>query len=142
MTPALALEHVTCTFASREGQGQRYTAVRDTSIAVAEGEFVSVVGPTGCGKSTLLNVAAGLLQPSAGKVRVLGEPLGGINAKAGYMASNSRASTGASRNAALLNGWRASASPASRSAIRTSSRAGCASAWRWRRSSSSIHGCC
>jgi NitT/TauT family transport system ATP-binding protein len=85
MTPALALEHVTCTFASREGQGQRYTAVRDTSIAVAEGEFVSVVGPTGCGKSTLLNVAAGLLQPSAGKVRVLGEPLGGINAKAGYM---------------------------------------------------------
>lgn len=85
MTPALALEHITCTFASRERQGERYTAVRDTTIAVGEGEFVSVVGPTGCGKSTLLNVAAGLLQPSAGKVRVLGEPLAGINAKAGYM---------------------------------------------------------
>jgi NitT/TauT family transport system ATP-binding protein len=85
MTPALSLEHITCTFASRERQGERYTAVRDTTLAVGEGEFVSVVGPTGCGKSTLLNIAAGLLVPSAGRVRVLGEPLAGINAKAGYM---------------------------------------------------------
>ena len=84
-TPALSLERITCTFASRERQGERYTAVKDTTIAVGEGEFVSVVGPTGCGKSTLLNVAAGLLQPSAGAVRVLGEPLAGVNAKAGYM---------------------------------------------------------
>jgi NitT/TauT family transport system ATP-binding protein len=43
------------------------------------------VGPTGCGKSTLLNVAAGLLQPSSGHVRVLGAPLSGINRRAGYM---------------------------------------------------------
>ena len=85
MTPALALDRITCTFASRERQGERYTAVKDASIAVGEGEFVSVVGPTGCGKSTLLNVAAGLLAPSAGEVRVLGERLAGINAKAGYM---------------------------------------------------------
>jgi NitT/TauT family transport system ATP-binding protein len=84
-TPALSLERITCTFASRERLGERYTAVRDTTIAVAEGEFVSVVGPTGCGKSTLLNVAAGLLAPSSGNVHVLGEPLAGINAKAGYM---------------------------------------------------------
>jgi NitT/TauT family transport system ATP-binding protein len=84
-TPALSLERITCTFASRERQGERYTAVRDTTIAVAEGEFVSVVGPTGCGKSTLLNVAAGLLAPSSGQVRVLGESLAGINAKAGYI---------------------------------------------------------
>ena len=49
------------------------------------GEFVSVVGPTGCGKSTLLNVAAGLLAPSAGEVRVSGEPLAGLNRKAGYL---------------------------------------------------------
>jgi NitT/TauT family transport system ATP-binding protein len=83
--PALALEHVTCTFASREHPGDRYTAVRDTTLTVDEGEFVSVVGPTGCGKSTLLNVAAGLLAPSSGDVRVLGEPLAGINRSAGYM---------------------------------------------------------
>jgi NitT/TauT family transport system ATP-binding protein len=52
---------------------------------VGDGEFVSVVGPTGCGKSTVLNVAAGLLQPSVGTVRVFGQPLVGINRRAGYM---------------------------------------------------------
>ncbi|MGH8712523.1 MAG: ABC transporter ATP-binding protein [Casimicrobiaceae bacterium] len=83
--PALALDRITCTFASRERAGDRYTAVRDTTLAVGEGEFVSVVGPTGCGKSTLLNVAAGLLAPSSGAVRILGEPLAGVNRKAGYM---------------------------------------------------------
>ena len=84
-TPALLLDHVTCAFASRETSGERYTAVRDTTLAVGSGEFVSVVGPTGCGKSTLLNVAAGLLQPSSGNVRVQGAPLSGINRRAGYM---------------------------------------------------------
>ena len=44
-----------------------------------------MVGPTGCGKTTLLNVAAGLLAPSAGSVRVHGELLKGINARAGYL---------------------------------------------------------
>ena len=83
--PALALDRITCTFASRERAGDRYTAVRDTTITVGEGEFVSVVGPTGCGKSTLLNVAAGLLAPSSGQVRVMGSPLAGINRTAGYM---------------------------------------------------------
>jgi NitT/TauT family transport system ATP-binding protein len=84
-TPALLLDHVTCAFASREKSGKRYTAVKDATLTVAAGEFVSVVGPTGCGKSTLLNVAAGLLHPSSGHVRVLGAPLSGINRRAGYM---------------------------------------------------------
>ena len=57
----------------------------DASLRVQPGEFVSVVGPTGCGKSTLLNVAAGLLTPSLGEVRVFGQVLQGINARAGYM---------------------------------------------------------
>ena len=83
--PALALERVTCTFVSRDDPAQRYTAVRDTTMHVAAGEFVSVVGPTGCGKSTLLNIAAGLLEPSAGGVRVFGEPLVGLNRRAGYL---------------------------------------------------------
>lgn len=82
---ALSLDAVTCTFVSRDDRSQRYTAVRDVTLAIAPGEFVSVVGPTGCGKSTLLNVAAGLLEPSAGTVHVFGQPLAGINARAGYM---------------------------------------------------------
>jgi len=85
VTPALALERITCTFVSREDRSQRYTAVRDTTLVVQAGEFVSVVGPTGCGKSTLLNVAAGLLEPSAGTVRVHGEVLQGTNTRAGYL---------------------------------------------------------
>src|SRR5258707_13358401 len=85
MLPALALEHIECTFSSRDDSSERYTAVRDTTLRVGEGEFVSVVGPTGCGKTTLLNVAAGLLQPSAGAVTVFGTPLAGINSRAGYM---------------------------------------------------------
>ncbi len=83
--PALGLAGVTCTFISRDAPGQRYTAVRDVTLAVAPGEFVSVVGPTGCGKSTLLNVAAGLLEPSSGRVTIFGESLTGLNRRAGYM---------------------------------------------------------
>jgi NitT/TauT family transport system ATP-binding protein len=85
VSPALALENITCTFVSREDRTRRYTAVKAVSLSVAPGEFVSVVGPTGCGKTTLLNVAAGLLEPSGGKVRVFGEPLAGVNARAGYL---------------------------------------------------------
>ena len=82
---ALSLQGVACTFVSNHDAAQRYTAVRDVSMTVGEGEFVSVVGPTGCGKSTLLNVAAGLLAPSTGTVEVFGVPLAGINTRAGYM---------------------------------------------------------
>jgi NitT/TauT family transport system ATP-binding protein len=81
--PALALDDVRVTFVSQDGS--RYTAVRDTTLRVAPGEFVAVVGPTGCGKSTLLNVAAGLMQPSSGRASVFGQALAGLNRKAGYL---------------------------------------------------------
>jgi NitT/TauT family transport system ATP-binding protein len=80
---ALSLRDIRCTFVSRDGK--RYTAVADTTLQVAPGEFVSVVGPTGCGKTTLLNVGAGLIEPSTGTVAVRGEKLSGINRLAGYM---------------------------------------------------------
>jgi NitT/TauT family transport system ATP-binding protein len=82
---ALELLDISCTFRSKDERGQRYTAVAGTSLRVRAGEFVSVVGPTGCGKSTLLNVGAGLLEPSSGTVKVFGQPLSGINTRAGYM---------------------------------------------------------
>jgi NitT/TauT family transport system ATP-binding protein len=85
LAPALWLDNMTCTFVSKDNRSQRYTAVADTTLAIAPGEFVSVVGPTGCGKSTLLNVGAGLLNPSSGSVRVFGEELAGVNRRAGYM---------------------------------------------------------
>ncbi|MES2383171.1 MAG: ABC transporter ATP-binding protein [Pseudomonadota bacterium] len=82
---ALELLDVTCTFRSREDAGQAYTAVGETTLRIRAGEFVSVVGPTGCGKSTLLNIGAGLLPPTSGAVKVFGQPLSGINTRAGYM---------------------------------------------------------
>lgn len=83
--PCIELRDVACTFVSADAPGQRYTAVENVSLSVAEGEFVSVVGPTGCGKSTLLNMVAGLLPPSQGQVYIKGQPLLGINPSAGYM---------------------------------------------------------
>jgi NitT/TauT family transport system ATP-binding protein len=62
-----------------------YVAVRDIDFEVRQGSFVSVVGPSGCGKSTLLNLAAGLLQPTSGTIRIFDQPLTGLNARAGYM---------------------------------------------------------
>ncbi|MEI8401292.1 MAG: ABC transporter ATP-binding protein [Alcaligenaceae bacterium] len=84
-TPALLLKDITCTFVSRDDPSQRYTAVANSTLSVAPGEFVSVVGPTGCGKSTLLNIAAGLLAPSSGVVESFGETLTGVNKRSGYM---------------------------------------------------------
>ena len=62
-----------------------FHAVRGAELSVGPGEFVSIVGPTGCGKSTLLNAAAGLLTPAAGQVVIEGQPLQGLNRKAGYL---------------------------------------------------------
>ena len=81
--PAVALSQVAVTF--RLADGGAYPAVERTSLAVADGEFVTIVGPTGCGKSTLLNIAAGLIAPSAGSVDIFGAPLLGINRLAGYL---------------------------------------------------------
>ena len=80
---SVTLRDVTVAF--RLAGAATYTAVQNASLAVRQGEFVAIVGPTGCGKSTLLNVAAGLLAPSSGRVEVFGSPLVGFNRTAGYL---------------------------------------------------------
>src|SRR6202162_596235 len=80
---AVALEDATVAF--RLADDRVYTAVEQARLSVAHGEFVAIVGPTGCGKSTLLNVAAGLLKPASGAVRIFDAPLAGLNREAGYL---------------------------------------------------------
>jgi len=80
---AIALNGVDVAF--RLADGGVYRAVANATLNVADGEFVSIVGPTGCGKSTLLNIAAGLLAPAAGHVDIFGEPLASLNRQAGYL---------------------------------------------------------
>lgn len=79
----LEFEHVSRDFTTPDGR--TYRAIDDVSLSVAAGSFVALVGPSGCGKSTLLNIAAGLLDPTAGRVRVDGEPFVGANRHATYM---------------------------------------------------------
>ena len=80
---AIVLDNVTKRF--RTPSGSFYTAVRDLSLTVPQGEFCAVVGPTGSGKSTTLSLIAGLEAPSRGRVTVLGEPVTGVTRRAGYM---------------------------------------------------------
>jgi NitT/TauT family transport system ATP-binding protein len=81
----LAVELRQVTIAFRLAGETTYTAVERVSLAVADGEFVSIVGPTGCGKTTLLNVAAGLFAPTSGSVDIFAGPLTGLNRAAGYL---------------------------------------------------------
>jgi NitT/TauT family transport system ATP-binding protein len=80
---ALEFDGVSRDFATPAGGV--YRALENISFSIDAGSFVAIVGPSGCGKSTLLNMAAGLLTPSSGAVRVDGEPLNGLNTRATYM---------------------------------------------------------
>ena len=61
----LSLQHITKNF----GEGD---VLRDISLDVARGEFVTLLGASGCGKTTLLRMIADLIDPSEGKVTVDG----------------------------------------------------------------------
>ncbi|MDR1184103.1 MAG: ABC transporter ATP-binding protein [Coriobacteriales bacterium] len=60
-------------------------ALEDVSLAVPEGEFVSLIGPSGCGKTTLLRLIAGLDAPQAGTLTVAGVPIEGPSHERGYV---------------------------------------------------------
>jgi iron complex transport system ATP-binding protein len=49
--------------------------VHEIDLQVRAGERLAIVGPNGAGKSTLLRLVTGLLAPSAGEIRVAGQPL-------------------------------------------------------------------
>ena len=81
--PAIEFDDVSLRFIS--GDGTATVTLRNFTMAVARGEFVAIVGPTGCGKSTTLNMITGLLQPTVGKVRVMNQPVTGIDPRIGFV---------------------------------------------------------
>lgn len=62
--------------------GRPFYAVDHVSLTVDKGEFVSIIGRSGSGKSTLLNLIAGLLDPTAGEIRICGKSLTGMDDQA------------------------------------------------------------
>jgi ABC-type lipoprotein export system ATPase subunit len=72
------LRDVFCVHRTNEGDA---AALRGTNLELARGEVLCVLGPSGAGKSTLLRVVAGIQQPSAGVVRVLGRDIGRMPAR-------------------------------------------------------------
>jgi NitT/TauT family transport system ATP-binding protein len=80
---SIELQSVTRRFISPEGKV--IPALQNFSLKVRRGEFCAVVGPTGCGKSTTLSLITGLAKPSAGTVRLYGQPVTGIDRRIGFV---------------------------------------------------------
>ncbi len=70
-TPLIRFRDVTKVFRRADGRGD-LVAVDRLSFEIAAGEIVAVLGKTGCGKSTMFNLVAGLIEPTAGEVAVIG----------------------------------------------------------------------
>ena len=69
-------------------QAQPLTALKNITLTIQAGEFVSLVGPSGCGKSTLLRLVAGLQSPTRGQILLAGQPPARLRARKeiGWMA--------------------------------------------------------
>jgi len=79
------LEKVRVTFG---GAKNEVTALAETSLRIAHGEFVALVGPSGCGKSTILKLVAGTLSATEGNVFVAGREVDAQSARIGMAFQN------------------------------------------------------
>jgi bicarbonate transport system ATP-binding protein len=66
----LRIEQVSKIYPTAQGE---YVVLEDVNLAIAEGEFICLIGHSGCGKSTLLNMVVGFSKPSVGEVTVNGK---------------------------------------------------------------------
>jgi NitT/TauT family transport system ATP-binding protein len=78
----LNIEQVDLTYPTSRGPLE---AIKALSFDVTAGEFVSILGPSGCGKSTLLKLVTGLMAPTAGAIRLAGDPVRGPRREVGIV---------------------------------------------------------
>ena len=71
MTAAVEIDHLTVQFGL-------FTAVKDVSLQIRQGEFFSFLGPSGCGKTTILRAISGFQDPTRGVIRIGGQDMSGI----------------------------------------------------------------
>ncbi|MEA4896392.1 MAG: ABC transporter ATP-binding protein [Oscillospiraceae bacterium] len=80
--PIIGAEHLSFAY---DGEKDASLTLQDISLQVEKGEFLCILGPSGCGKSTLLNLIAGFLKPTAGTVKMDGEPIMGPDKRRGVV---------------------------------------------------------
>jgi NitT/TauT family transport system ATP-binding protein len=72
MPPTVSIQNASKIF--NEGQANQTVALKEISLDILPGEFISMIGPSGCGKSTLLRLIGDLTLPSTGRILVNDKP--------------------------------------------------------------------
>ena len=82
---SIEVRNVTISFKTSKGV---YTAVKDISLDIKQGEIVSIIGHSGCGKSTLMNAISGMVKPTGGEVIANGNVVKGPGPDRGIVFQN------------------------------------------------------